>query len=110
MQQNTNNTILTVARLDKQKDHFTLLKAFELLVKEIKNVQLLLVGDGPLKKELQDIVKELNIESNVEFLGWQKELDGVFLKVGYFCSIHQKRRFSLCSYPGYVIRASCCLH
>lgn len=93
MQQSTNNTILTVARLDNQKDHFTLLKAFELLVKEIKNARLLLVGDGPLKDELQNLVKELNIESNVEFLGWQKKLDDVFLKSDIFVLSSRREGF-----------------
>jgi glycosyltransferase involved in cell wall biosynthesis len=92
-QRSFNNTILTVARLDKQKDYFTLLKAFELLVQEIKNVRLLIVGDGPLKNELQHIAEEKNIESNVEFLGWQKKPDDIFLRSDIFVLSSRREGF-----------------
>jgi glycosyltransferase involved in cell wall biosynthesis len=78
------NIILTVARLDNQKDHFTLLKAFELLIREIDNVSLWFVGDGPLMKELKRYVKENNIEKNVEFLGWQNNVKEFFLNSDIF--------------------------
>jgi glycosyltransferase involved in cell wall biosynthesis len=78
------NIILTVARLDNQKDHFTLLNAFELLIREIDNVSLWFVGDGPLMKELKQYVKENNFERNVEFLGWQNNINEFFLNSDIF--------------------------
>jgi len=78
------NIILTVARLDNQKDHFTLLKAFELLIREIDNVSLWFVGDGSLMKELKHYVKENNIEGDVEFLGWQNNIKEFFLNSDIF--------------------------
>lgn len=79
-----NNIILTVARLDNQKDHFTLLKAFKLIIHEIDNVSLCFVGDGPLMKELKHFVKENDIERNVEFLGWQNNIRKFFLNSDIF--------------------------
>jgi glycosyltransferase involved in cell wall biosynthesis len=76
--------ILTVARLDKQKDCQTLLKAFELINNEMPNLYLWIVGDGPLKEELMNLVKEKNLDANVKFLGWQKELREIFRKSSVF--------------------------
>jgi glycosyltransferase involved in cell wall biosynthesis len=74
-----NNIILSVARLDKQKDHLTLLRAFELIIKEMKNAYLWLVGDGPLKDELKSFVTKHNLDKNVKFLGWQKNISRFFM-------------------------------
>ncbi len=53
------------------KDHPTLLKAIALL-KHKRGIllQLLLVGDGPLRKDMQAIAKKLGIEAEVSFLGY----------------------------------------
>ena len=79
-----NSIILMVARLDKQKDHMTLLKAFELVNKEIENARLWLVGDGPLLNDLELYVQKNNIEKNVDFLGWQTNLIDYFLRSDIF--------------------------
>jgi glycosyltransferase involved in cell wall biosynthesis len=79
-----NNRILSVARLDKQKDHLTLLKAFELVTNKIKNAYLLLVGDGPLKNELINFVTKNNFDKNVEFVGWQNDIKNFFLDSDIF--------------------------
>ena len=82
--QNKNNVILSVARLDKQKDHMTLLKAFEMINKELNDTYLWLVGDGPLKNELMLFVKKNRLEKNVIFHGWQENLDEYFSKADIF--------------------------
>lgn len=79
-----NNVILTVARLDKQKDHMTLLRAFELITKEIKDACLWIVGDGPLKSDLMSYVTRNNLHEKVKFWGWQKNLNEFFLKSDIF--------------------------
>lgn len=50
-----------------RKNFKTLIEAFSKI--EQKNVQLLLIGDGPLKPELEKLVKNLNIKDKVLFLG-----------------------------------------
>lgn len=63
--------ICSVGRLDeKDKDFTTLIKSFYILIKEntIKE-KLFLIGDGPDKYKLKNLVKELGIETNVKFLG-----------------------------------------
>jgi len=48
--------------------HF-LLKAFAEVAKEAKDLNLILIGDGPLKENLRNQASELNIQDRVSFLG-----------------------------------------
>lgn len=89
----SNNIIVTVARLDKQKDHMTLLIAFELIIKDFKNAHLWIVGDGPLKEELKLFVKKRNLDSNVVFWGWRKNLEEIFLKSDVFVLSSRREGF-----------------
>lgn len=58
----------TVARLEKQKDIPTLVKAFRIVSEKYENVILLLVGHGSEKDNIKNLVKELEIEEKVFFL------------------------------------------
>lgn len=58
-------TIIYVARLVALKRHYML---FEML-KELPNVKLELIGQGPLKEELLEKIKDYQLENQVEFLG-----------------------------------------
>jgi len=59
-----------VARLSKEKDIFTLIKAFRLVNKKIIKSKLLIVGDGPLRKKLEEFAGN----KNIEFLGMRKDI------------------------------------
>jgi glycosyltransferase involved in cell wall biosynthesis len=58
-----------VARLHPQKGHRDLLTAFSLVIKEIPGSVLLIIGDGPLRKALENEATRLGITSQVRFLG-----------------------------------------
>jgi glycosyltransferase involved in cell wall biosynthesis len=64
--------LITVGRLIDAKAHPNLLRVFYNLKKEVKNVKLVIVGDGPWMQKLKDIIKELELESDVFLLGSQK--------------------------------------
>lgn len=62
--------ILAIGRLEEtQKDFSTLLKAYALIEKNIKE-KLYIIGDGRHKNNLEQLVKELEIEDRVKFLGF----------------------------------------
>lgn len=63
--------ILHVGRLEPQKGHCVLLDALLHVRKEFPNVRLICVGDGSLRSELERRVAELNLFSNVQFVGFQ---------------------------------------
>lgn len=62
--------IACVARLDPVKRHETLIDAVSLMRSQHNvNVELRLVGDGPMRATLEDQVRRLGIERSVLFLG-----------------------------------------
>lgn len=69
--------LLFVGRLEKQKSLDTLLKAIQILSKQkIDNsFHLNLVGEGTLRKKLEFLSKELEIDKLVTFHGVQKKVD-----------------------------------
>jgi|YelNatPaOPRAMG01_1025707.scaffolds.fasta_scaffold71519_1 glycosyltransferase involved in cell wall biosynthesis len=59
-----------VGYLDALKGVKTLLYAFSLLNEERNNMVLVFVGDGPMKKSIEDFVKLKNLNGKVIFTGW----------------------------------------
>jgi len=49
----------------------TVIEAMPLIVKEIPNIRLVLVGDGPIKPRLKKMTKQLGLETKVTFIDWQ---------------------------------------
>ena len=67
--------ILYVGRLDKVKNLPRLLEAFRLVIDEGLDLQLLMVGDGPLDAELRQQATTLSLEERVTFAGKQQGRD-----------------------------------
>lgn len=59
--------LITVSRLSGEKRVDFLITIMTYLK---DNYDLTIVGDGPDKKTLENLVKKLNLEKNVKFLGW----------------------------------------
>lgn len=67
---NKNYPILaTVGRLSAEKGQVYLLEALKSVRKEFPDTQLLVIGDGILRKELETFVEKENLNSNVRFTG-----------------------------------------
>jgi len=64
----------TVARLEKQKDVPTLIRAFAIVVKKYPETHLLVVGHGSQKENLKNLIKGLNIEDKVTILEKRKDI------------------------------------
>jgi glycosyltransferase involved in cell wall biosynthesis len=60
--------IICVANMRPEKDHMTLLKGFAMLVKDMDEVKLLLLGDGPLRGQLEEFCAKHRLRG-VRFLG-----------------------------------------
>jgi len=66
--------IIHVARHHPVKDQVTLLKGFAAAVPDLPRVDLLMVGDGPLRGELENLVVDLRIVDRVKFLGIRTDI------------------------------------
>ena len=62
-------TLLSVGRLQREKGHIYLLEAFKILKKKMNNIKLKIIGEGNLKKEFLDWIKENGFEGDIELPG-----------------------------------------
>lgn len=61
--------ILTVGHLLKRKGIQHLIRAMPIIIRELKNVRLKIVGNGPYKESLVKLTKELHLNNHVELCG-----------------------------------------
>ncbi len=62
--------LLYVGRLSKEKSIHLLVEAFSLVAPQAKNAYLVLVGDGPDRKQLEELVKKYSLGKRVKFTGY----------------------------------------
>jgi glycosyltransferase involved in cell wall biosynthesis len=79
-------TLLQVGRLAPLKDHATLLRAVALIRRHHPDVQLWIVGDGPLQLSLRKLTYELGLNDSVTFFGEQGDVSPFMLAADLFVS------------------------
>lgn len=91
-------TFITIGRLDKGKNHMLMLEALKYI-----NADLLIIGNGELKNELNLYIKNNNLEDKVYLLG-KKENPFCFLSIAdsfIFTSNHE-------GFPNVLVEALVC--
>lgn len=63
----------TIGRLNEVKRQDVLLRAFALLAESVKGVELVLVGEGPMRAQLEQLAGELGIAKSTHFVGYQSQ-------------------------------------
>lgn len=76
--------IVTMGRLNMAKAQWHLIRAFSNIVREIPEVQLLILGNGELEQYLKKLTKELNLDRKVIFGGLLKNPFHVLAKCHIF--------------------------
>ena len=62
--------IIMVARLElKEKDFFTLFKAYKIVLEKDKKLKLYILGDGSDREKINNKIKELDLEGKIILLG-----------------------------------------
>lgn len=77
------NLILTVGRLDENKNQTEIIKAFG-SIGLTKDWKLLIIGDGHKKQELTDLIHSLNLTDKVEIISKVKRIDKYYNKASIF--------------------------
>ncbi len=67
--------LITVGRLAPVKNHRVMLDALAICCERHPDLQLSVVGDGPLRSELEARVAELGIDRQVRFFGFRNDID-----------------------------------
>lgn len=88
-------TIGTVGRLVKQKDYPTLLKAFKQYLDSHPESQLLIVGEGKLRQDLENLAQQLEISHKVFWYGKTSEVYEVMRSMDIFVLASRYEGFGL---------------
>jgi len=75
---------ISVGRLIETKNHKLLISAFRKCVKFDSDVHLDIFGDGPLRSELEELVKSYELENNITLHGFVKNISEHYLKSDVF--------------------------
>lgn len=91
-----------VGRFALQKNHNFLLELFAKLNKVKKDSVLILVGDGPLRKDIEKKAIELKVRDKVKFIGIRNDINRILqgFDVFVFPSIHEGLPVSLIEAQG----------
>lgn len=67
------------AELNENKHQDLLIKVINILKDKIPSIKLLLAGTGKLENQYKELVKDLDINSNVEFLGYRSDISKLLM-------------------------------
>ena len=74
-----------VGRFMKQKNHDFLVAIFAEVAKKQDNAKLLLIGDGPLREQIENKVKTLGLDEKVTFTGVRSDVADLYNAMDVFC-------------------------
>ena len=66
----SSNRFVCVGRLSEQKGHILLIEAAKCLVMRGEDFELVLVGDGELRTEIEALIKRYSLQKRVRITGW----------------------------------------
>lgn len=76
--------VVTVARFHPIKDHRTLLAAFSRIAPRQSDLDLVLVGDGPLRADLEAQTRDLGLADRVQFWGVRRDVSRILQAADLF--------------------------
>mgnify|MGYP000892260964 CR=1 FL=1 len=79
-------TIITVSRLEIYKRINLIIEAIAYLGKSGRYLNLIVCGDGPEKKNLEHLARELKVEERIYFLGFRSDVISILKSADFFCS------------------------
>jgi glycosyltransferase involved in cell wall biosynthesis len=65
--------VMQVGRLSEQKNPLDFVEGARLVLRELPDVQFVLVGEGPLEREVLAQIRSLRLENKIHLVGWQPE-------------------------------------
>jgi len=83
------NMLLTIGRFVYQKGHIYAIKAMKYIVQMFPKVKLMIIGDGPLKKDYIYFIRKMKLEKNISLIN----------KLPTYSYINLLRRATLCIVP-----------
>jgi glycosyltransferase involved in cell wall biosynthesis len=75
----------TVTRLEPQKANEVFLRAVARVITRVPNLVTLIAGEGPQRKELEELAADLGLAGRVSFLGWRTDAVELVGALDIFC-------------------------
>ncbi|MDA1502288.1 glycosyltransferase [Bacillus cereus group sp. TH43LC] len=72
--------LVCVASLTKQKNHKLLIEAMQYT----NGMNLYLVGDGPMRREIEELIRKYNLDEKIHLLGIQSDIKGILSSADVF--------------------------
>ncbi|MCK5027250.1 MAG: glycosyltransferase family 4 protein [Candidatus Pacebacteria bacterium] len=76
--------ILVVSRFEKEKNVTLSLRVMRKVLQKCSEAKMIVVGDGALRGQLENMVKEFKIDERMEFVGWQEDLVPYYKRADVF--------------------------
>ena len=81
----TKNLLITVGRLKEVKNHKLLIDAMRLVVNDVKDATLLIIGEGTLYNELKEYITVNHLDENIKLLGFYDNPYPIIKQGKLFC-------------------------
>lgn len=101
----TDKVVGIVAGLRPMKRHSTFLRAAKKILDSRGDIHFVIVGDGPLKRELKNLTRDFGIGRSVHFVGWQQDVVPYLqmFDVGVNCSANEGLSNTIMEYMAYGV-------
>ena len=87
--------VLTVGRLNPEKGHRYLLESARLARRHISSLRVLVVGEGPLRENLEASAHSLHLDAVVSFLDWRDDVASLMAASDLFVLPSTRESFGL---------------
>ncbi|MCK9186700.1 glycosyltransferase family 4 protein [Candidatus Gracilibacteria bacterium] len=87
--------IISVAELHERKGLKYLIKAMSTIKEKYPNIKLVIVGEGPDRKNLENLIEDLKLENHIILLGRRKEIPKLLKSSNIFVLPSRREAFGL---------------
>lgn len=104
-----NNNIINIGRLEVEKAQEELIDIVKELKKDIKDIKLFLIGDGSLRKTIEQKIKDNNLEENIILTGFisKEEIENYMIDSKLFVMTSHTESFGLVLIESMSYRVPC---
>jgi len=97
------NTIISVGRLETHKHHELLIAVYKLLLQDFPRLNLLIIGEGPERKNIEKTIEKLGIKDRVQLPGRVQNPFYYLVRAGLYVSCSESEGF-----PNALLEAMAC--
>lgn len=87
--------ILSVGRLNADKDHAILIQAFAKLASEFPEWDLMIVGEGPIRPDLEKMIADTSLEKRISLPGTRTDINSVYRSAQIYAMPSKYESFGL---------------